>query len=276
MHRVESRGSTAVERVLSLVLLGDLVSLYLAVLRGVDPTPVAAIERLKTDLGVAGAMRKLLLLPITLPARHGARSARGRREDRGRRPSWSSRASAAGEREGAARRGDGRPAPRPAAARPASAAAPGPPLRRPPPAARARSAVRAAPAASAAAARGRSSDLDEARPAPATPLRGAPRTCGLEHGHLEEEPDELVESEGAGRPGRRAPRRRAVARLRPAEGAPTSSTACAASDAADEGDRPALRAAAPQAAHGDRRDRVVTRRLNLDTAVVRLGRPWTP
>jgi glucose/mannose-6-phosphate isomerase len=51
VHRVESRGSTAVERVLSLVLLGDLVSLYLAVLRGVDPTPVPAIERLKAELG---------------------------------------------------------------------------------------------------------------------------------------------------------------------------------------------------------------------------------
>ena len=30
------------------MLLGDLVSLYLAVLRGVDPTPVEAIDRLKT------------------------------------------------------------------------------------------------------------------------------------------------------------------------------------------------------------------------------------
>jgi glucose/mannose-6-phosphate isomerase len=37
--RIESRGQTTVERVFSLVLLGDLVSLYLAVLRGVDPTP---------------------------------------------------------------------------------------------------------------------------------------------------------------------------------------------------------------------------------------------
>jgi glucose/mannose-6-phosphate isomerase len=45
-----SRGQTRVERVLSLVLLGDLVSLYLAVLRGVDPTPVEAIERLKAGL----------------------------------------------------------------------------------------------------------------------------------------------------------------------------------------------------------------------------------
>jgi glucose/mannose-6-phosphate isomerase len=33
-----------------LVLLGDLVSLYLAVLRGVDPGPVEVIERLKEEL----------------------------------------------------------------------------------------------------------------------------------------------------------------------------------------------------------------------------------
>ena len=47
---VASRGVTAVERVFSLVLLGDLVSLYLAVLRGVDPTPVDVIEELKGRL----------------------------------------------------------------------------------------------------------------------------------------------------------------------------------------------------------------------------------
>ncbi|MEY2535365.1 MAG: glucose/mannose-6-phosphate isomerase [bacterium] len=51
VHRVTSRGRTTVERVFSLVLLGDLVSLYLAVLRGVDPEPVAAIEALKAELG---------------------------------------------------------------------------------------------------------------------------------------------------------------------------------------------------------------------------------
>ena len=39
-----------VERVLSLVLLGDLVSLYLAALEGIDPTPVRAIERFKAEL----------------------------------------------------------------------------------------------------------------------------------------------------------------------------------------------------------------------------------
>ena len=50
VHRVRSRGRTTVERVFSLVLLGDLVSLYLAVLRGVDPEPLEAIEALKADL----------------------------------------------------------------------------------------------------------------------------------------------------------------------------------------------------------------------------------
>jgi glucose/mannose-6-phosphate isomerase len=50
VFRVETRGRNAVERVFSMVLLGDLVSLYLAVLRGVDPAPVAVLERLKAQL----------------------------------------------------------------------------------------------------------------------------------------------------------------------------------------------------------------------------------
>jgi glucose/mannose-6-phosphate isomerase len=49
--RVRARGETRLERVLSLVLLGDLVSVYLALLEGVDPTPVEPIERFKTALG---------------------------------------------------------------------------------------------------------------------------------------------------------------------------------------------------------------------------------
>jgi glucose/mannose-6-phosphate isomerase len=51
VERAQSRGETPVERVLSLVLLGDLVSLYLAVLNGVDPSPVARIEDFKQRLG---------------------------------------------------------------------------------------------------------------------------------------------------------------------------------------------------------------------------------
>jgi glucose/mannose-6-phosphate isomerase len=48
--RLESRGSNPVERLMSLVLLGDIVSVYLAVLRGVDPSPVEMIDALKAEL----------------------------------------------------------------------------------------------------------------------------------------------------------------------------------------------------------------------------------
>ncbi len=48
--RIETRGQSAIERVISLVLLGDLASVYLAVLRGVDPGPVRAIDELKAAL----------------------------------------------------------------------------------------------------------------------------------------------------------------------------------------------------------------------------------
>jgi glucose/mannose-6-phosphate isomerase len=48
--RVAARGDTRLERVLSLVMLGDLTSVYLAALEGVDPTPVEAIEAFKAAL----------------------------------------------------------------------------------------------------------------------------------------------------------------------------------------------------------------------------------
>jgi glucose/mannose-6-phosphate isomerase len=50
VERVRPRGNSPFERVVSLVLLGDLVSLYLAVLRGVDPGEIAAIDTLKREL----------------------------------------------------------------------------------------------------------------------------------------------------------------------------------------------------------------------------------
>jgi glucose/mannose-6-phosphate isomerase len=49
--RVVARGDSRLERMLSLVLLGDLVSVYLAVLEGVDPLAVEAIDRLKGAVG---------------------------------------------------------------------------------------------------------------------------------------------------------------------------------------------------------------------------------
>jgi glucose/mannose-6-phosphate isomerase len=47
---VDTQGESRLERVLSAVLLGDLVSVYLAVLAGVDPTPAPALEQLKQQL----------------------------------------------------------------------------------------------------------------------------------------------------------------------------------------------------------------------------------
>jgi glucose/mannose-6-phosphate isomerase len=52
-ERVESVGGTRLERLISLVLLGDLVSLYLAVLRGVDPASIEVLTRLKQELAEA-------------------------------------------------------------------------------------------------------------------------------------------------------------------------------------------------------------------------------
>jgi glucose/mannose-6-phosphate isomerase len=47
---LESVGSTLLARIASLLLAADLVSLYAALARGVDPTPVRSIDRLKSDL----------------------------------------------------------------------------------------------------------------------------------------------------------------------------------------------------------------------------------
>lgn len=49
-HLIPTQGSNAVERLFSLVLLGDVVSVYLAVLNGVDPLDIAAISELKSRL----------------------------------------------------------------------------------------------------------------------------------------------------------------------------------------------------------------------------------
>jgi glucose/mannose-6-phosphate isomerase len=48
--QTHTRGESRLERVLSAVLLGDLVSVYMAVLAGVDPTPTPALSRLKDQL----------------------------------------------------------------------------------------------------------------------------------------------------------------------------------------------------------------------------------
>jgi glucose/mannose-6-phosphate isomerase len=49
-HVIDARGRTPLARALSLIQLGDWTSYYLAVLAGVDPTPIAKIDRLKRAL----------------------------------------------------------------------------------------------------------------------------------------------------------------------------------------------------------------------------------
>ena len=50
-----SVGSGLLAHVFSLILLGDYASVYLALMRGVDPTPIATIDRLKIRIGKEGA-----------------------------------------------------------------------------------------------------------------------------------------------------------------------------------------------------------------------------
>jgi len=49
--RLETEGETRIARLLWAVMLGDLVSLHLAALAGIDPSPVEVIEQLKEELG---------------------------------------------------------------------------------------------------------------------------------------------------------------------------------------------------------------------------------
>ena len=49
-HEVRAEGGSPLARLLYLIYLGDLMSLYLAFLNGVDPTDIAGIDRLKADL----------------------------------------------------------------------------------------------------------------------------------------------------------------------------------------------------------------------------------
>jgi glucose/mannose-6-phosphate isomerase len=66
MFEVQSTGVSPLAKMLSVICVGDFVSVYLAVLRGVDPTPVETINRLKAALGenkvreeVVNALEKL-------------------------------------------------------------------------------------------------------------------------------------------------------------------------------------------------------------------------
>lgn len=54
IHEIWSEGRSLLARALSVIYLGDFVSLYLAYLNNTDPTPVQVIDYLKTNLSTAG------------------------------------------------------------------------------------------------------------------------------------------------------------------------------------------------------------------------------
>jgi glucose/mannose-6-phosphate isomerase len=53
LHEIWSEGQSLLARVLSVIYLGDFVSLYMAYLNNTDPTPVAVIDYLKKNLSAA-------------------------------------------------------------------------------------------------------------------------------------------------------------------------------------------------------------------------------
>ena len=50
MHEVRGRGRSALARLLTLTLQGDLAATYLGIARGEDPSPIEAIAGLKRAL----------------------------------------------------------------------------------------------------------------------------------------------------------------------------------------------------------------------------------
>ena len=54
VHEVKGRGGPRIARLASLIQFGDYVSFYLALLNGVDPTPIASIDEFKQRLSVPG------------------------------------------------------------------------------------------------------------------------------------------------------------------------------------------------------------------------------
>ena len=57
---VWSRGKSTLARMSSLISIGDFMSVYLAVLRGIDPTPVKTIDLLKDKIKQSGLKDKIV------------------------------------------------------------------------------------------------------------------------------------------------------------------------------------------------------------------------
>jgi glucose/mannose-6-phosphate isomerase len=60
MFDLEVQGKSSLAKMLSTILVGDFISVYLAVVRGVDPTPVKTINVLKDTLKQNGVKEKII------------------------------------------------------------------------------------------------------------------------------------------------------------------------------------------------------------------------
>jgi glucose/mannose-6-phosphate isomerase len=60
LFEVHSRGTSRLAKMTSVICTGDFTSVYLAILRGIDPTPVKTIALLKEELRQGGAKEKVL------------------------------------------------------------------------------------------------------------------------------------------------------------------------------------------------------------------------
>jgi hypothetical protein len=60
MFEVWAQGKSALAKMLSAICIGDFTSVYLAILRKVDPTPVKTIALLKEKMKQSGTKEKVI------------------------------------------------------------------------------------------------------------------------------------------------------------------------------------------------------------------------
>jgi glucose/mannose-6-phosphate isomerase len=60
IFEVRGAGEKPLAKILSTILIGDFTSVYLAILRGIDPTPVKTIAKLKNKIEQTGTKRKII------------------------------------------------------------------------------------------------------------------------------------------------------------------------------------------------------------------------
>ncbi len=60
VYEVWSKGESKLSRMMSALLIGDFASTYLAILRGIDPTPVETINRVKMKIAEVGTKERIL------------------------------------------------------------------------------------------------------------------------------------------------------------------------------------------------------------------------